>query len=359
MDESPDVTCQSCNIPAGAEKESVQCCVCLLWEHFLCAGVDAEVKNPGVQYTCAPCVRKQRESALALDKRLLRPSTMLARATYAGSQRKSSAHGSVVSNRSVLEEQLKLVEEEQALRERELEEQRELQRQEIAEAERQLQEKRQRAEKERRLVEEENRLRERKLQEERELTKQQQQFRRDSLEKRQAIVRQLSQGSSRCGSETSSTDKVKRWLDFQCLFRLPSSSHCLFLRHIQRHFRNICQGIFQLLSRSHSPRRNRFLTNSSNLPPNLCRRCRTLRRSHSPRRNRFLANSSSLRPNRCHRCRTPRRSHSPRRNRFLANSSSLRPNHCHRCRTPRRSHSRAATDPGQQQPPNRCRRRQT
>lgn len=118
MDESPDVTCQSCNLPAGAEKETVQCCVCLLWEHFLCAGVDAEVKNPGVQYTCAPCVRKQRESALALDKRLLRPSTMLARATYAGSQRKSSAHGSVVSNRSVLEEQLKLVEEEQALRER-------------------------------------------------------------------------------------------------------------------------------------------------------------------------------------------------------------------------------------------------
>ncbi|XP_058839323.1 uncharacterized protein LOC131694831 [Topomyia yanbarensis] len=201
--------CQSCERPDVAEKEMVQCCLCLLWEHFGCAGVDDMIKEPGVKYVCTTCSSKQKTSASTFTKELLKPSTRSDRLTRAGSQRSkqlSNAKGSAISsNRAALEEQLKMVEQEQLLREQELEEKKELKRLELAEAERQLNEKRL-------LLEEEKNIRERKLAEELAMKMLHQKLRRESLEKRNEIVRQLAQSSSRGGSLPDPNERVKCWL---------------------------------------------------------------------------------------------------------------------------------------------------
>ncbi|XP_062703926.1 uncharacterized protein LOC109409081 [Aedes albopictus] len=106
----------------------------------------------------------------------------------------------------MLAEQLKLLEEERVLAERELLEQEEIKKRQMEEQERRLEEKR-------KLAEEANLLRDRKMNEEMELKRKQQQVRRESFEKRQEIIRQLAETSSRSSSVVSSKQKVKDWLN--------------------------------------------------------------------------------------------------------------------------------------------------
>ncbi|XP_062705689.1 uncharacterized protein LOC115258970 [Aedes albopictus] len=208
--------CQSCDRPDSAESEMVQCSVCRRWEHFGCAGVGGEVKQPNVRYVCKQCSAKQGTSG---GGALLAPGEEKRKSK--GSKASSKAHskkGKVVPDppktvsssvrAKLLEEELKLVEEEQRLMEMELQEQEEIKKRQLLEEERKLAERR-------RLVEEESVIRDRKLQEELELKRKQMQIRKESLEKRQAIIRQSASMSSRSGSIPDSNEKVDKWLSSQ------------------------------------------------------------------------------------------------------------------------------------------------
>ncbi|XP_058811174.1 uncharacterized protein LOC131676064 [Topomyia yanbarensis] len=107
-----------------------------------------------------------------------------------------------------LEAQMKLVEEEQLLKEQELKAQEAMRKKELEEEERRLQEKKL-------LLEEEAKLRERKLQDEKEFQKQQQLIRKESLEKKSSIIRQLSECGSRGESIPDSEQQIEMWLQ-QC-----------------------------------------------------------------------------------------------------------------------------------------------
>ncbi|XP_062714070.1 uncharacterized protein LOC134290872 [Aedes albopictus] len=208
--------CQSCDRPDAAESEMVQCGVCRRWEHFGCAGVGGEVKQPNVRYVCKQCSAKQGTSG---GGALLAPGEEKRKSK--GSKASSKAHskkGKVVPDppksvsssvrAKLLEEELKLVEEEQRLMEMELQEQEEIKKRQLLEEERKLAERR-------RLAEEESFLRDRKLQEELEMKRKQMQVRKESLEKRQAIIRHAASMSSRSGSIPDSNDKVNKWLSSQ------------------------------------------------------------------------------------------------------------------------------------------------
>ncbi|XP_062542160.1 uncharacterized protein LOC134210153 [Armigeres subalbatus] len=216
--------CQSCDRPDSAEDEMVQCCICQLWEHFGCAGVDITIKLPSTMYVCRSCAAKQGTSTNGklevpvTDKRLSKSSKGGSKASSKPATRKQKKGqeptGSVTSSMraAMLEEQLKLVEEEQKLAEQELLEQEDVKRRQMEAEERQLDEKR-------KLAEEANQLRERRFKEELEAKRKQQQVRRASLEKRQDIIRQLAEVSIRSGSGKStfvdSKQKVESWLDAQ------------------------------------------------------------------------------------------------------------------------------------------------
>ncbi|XP_062703973.1 uncharacterized protein LOC134286377 [Aedes albopictus] len=103
---------------------------------------------------------------------------------------------------------MKLVEEEQVLKEQELEAQEAMRRKEMEEEERRLEERKA-------LLEEQARLRQRKLQEEKEYQKRQQVIRMESLEKRNTIARQLSACSSKSESIPDSEQQIALWLQ-QC-----------------------------------------------------------------------------------------------------------------------------------------------
>ncbi|XP_062533380.1 uncharacterized protein LOC134202389 [Armigeres subalbatus] len=216
--------CQSCDRPDSAEDEMVQCCICQLWEHFGCAGVDITIKLPSTMYVCRSCAAKQGTSTNGklevpvTDKRLSKSSKGGSKASSKPATRKQKKGqeptGSVTSSMraAMLEEQLKLVEEEQKLAEQELLEQEDVKRRQMEAEERQLDEKR-------KLAEEANQLRERRFKEELEAKRKQQQVRRASLEKRQDIIRQLAEVSIRSGSGKStfvdSKQKVESWLAAQ------------------------------------------------------------------------------------------------------------------------------------------------
>lgn len=173
--------CQSCERPDTAEDEMVQCHLCQLWEHFGCAGVDERVKASSIQFACKNCSDKQKASTSAANKKHLKSMTSSVKGSKAGSRRSKqlpNIPGSATSSsRALLEEQLKMIDEERRLQEQELEEQTELKRREMEESERQLQEKK-------KIAEEEKRLREQQLKEESAMKALQQKIRRESLEKR-------------------------------------------------------------------------------------------------------------------------------------------------------------------------------
>lgn len=209
--------CQSCTRKDSAENEMVQCGSCKLWEHFSCAGVNEEVRQPDVPYTCKQCEKPETSNRgrLGVPTAEDRPSKGAKGGSKASSKAASrktkktlDPTGSVTSSvrAAMLAEQLKLLEEERVLAERELLEQEEIKKRQMEEQERRLEEKR-------KLAEEANLLRDRKMNEEMELKRKQQQVRRESFEKRQEIIRQLAETSSRSSSVVSSKQKVKDWLN--------------------------------------------------------------------------------------------------------------------------------------------------
>lgn len=206
--------CQSCERPDAAENEMVQCSICLLWEHFGCAGVGSEVKHFSVRYVCQKCSDRQGTSgALQVpmeDKRKSKGSKASSKGTAKRGKVIPDPPKSVSSSvrAKLLEEELKLVEEERQLMEQELQEQEEIKKRQLIEEERKLAEKR-------RLAEEESLFRDRKLQEELEMKRKQMQIRKESLEKRQAIIRHAASMSSRSGSIVDSEEKVNKWLNSQ------------------------------------------------------------------------------------------------------------------------------------------------
>ncbi|XP_062716211.1 uncharacterized protein LOC134291877 [Aedes albopictus] len=215
-------SCKSCTRPDTDDEKWVACDSCKLWEHFTCAGVDDSVKNR--LYLCNECQSKEAVPAASSshnfkpppsEGRSLRSSTTrsglkpLNKVTQLASQFSRSANSTTSSTRAArLQAQMKLVEEEQLLKEQELEAQEAMRKKEMEEEERRLEERKA-------LLEEEARLRQRKLQEEKEFQKKQQMIRKESLEKKNTLARQLSECSSRAASIPDSEQQVAIWLQ-QC-----------------------------------------------------------------------------------------------------------------------------------------------
>ncbi|XP_055589494.1 uncharacterized protein LOC129741739 [Uranotaenia lowii] len=189
--------CQSCERPNSAEDEMVECCICTLWEHFGCAGVDSRVKDANVKYVCKGCAASQNTSDIPAGKNKSKSKSehfVQYSCGNNGTATKNGRGGTTTSGTGISGKK------EQKRRERE-------------ESERQLQEKK-------KLVEEEKALRVKQLQEEAEMKTLEQRLRRESLDKRNQIVKALaasSHGGSILGSVASSSrdsrSKVQSWLD--------------------------------------------------------------------------------------------------------------------------------------------------
>ncbi|XP_062713670.1 uncharacterized protein LOC134290528 [Aedes albopictus] len=196
----------------------VQCQSCKLWEHFGCAGVDEQIRRSDATYICKRCALPGVSNDDHLNVPFVDPRSKGMKAGSKASSKGGSKRGkkildppgSVTSSVRVamLAEQLKLVEEQQVLEEQELKEQEEMKKRLLEEEEIQLEEKK-------RIAEEAKQIRERKLQDELEAKRKQQQVRRESFEKRQEIIRQMAEVSSRSGSIVSSGQKVRNWLNDQ------------------------------------------------------------------------------------------------------------------------------------------------
>ncbi|XP_062712389.1 uncharacterized protein LOC134289825 [Aedes albopictus] len=215
-------SCKSCTRPDTDDEKWVACDRCKLWEHFECAGVSESVKNR--RYLCKECELTVAAPTASTSRSLrpppsegrsLRSSTAKSglkpvnKVTTLASKFSRSANSTTSSTRAArLEAQMKLVEEEQVLKEQELEAQEAMRRKEMEEEERRLEERKA-------LLEEEARLRQRKLQEEKEYQKRQQVIRMESLEKRNTIARQLSACSSKSESIPDSEQQIALWLQ-QC-----------------------------------------------------------------------------------------------------------------------------------------------
>ncbi|XP_055632521.1 uncharacterized protein LOC129772999 [Toxorhynchites rutilus septentrionalis] len=101
---------------------------------------------------------------------------------------------------------MKLIEEEQKMKEQALQDQEAMDKKAAKEALRNLEERKA-------LVEEEAKIRQQLLRDEKALQEKQQKIRRESLEKKQNIIRQISECGSRGGSIHDSQQKVSNWLD--------------------------------------------------------------------------------------------------------------------------------------------------
>ncbi|XP_062701770.1 uncharacterized protein LOC134285266 [Aedes albopictus] len=214
-------SCKSCTRPDAEEEKWVACDGCKLWEHFDCAGVDESVQNR--PYHCKKCIAEAvpvASSSRGLkpppsEGRSLRSTTArsglkpLNRVTQLASNFSRSANSTTSSIRAAhLQAQMKLVEEEQVLKEQELDAQETMRKKELEEEERQLEERKA-------LLEAEAKLRQRKLREEKEYQRKQQMIRKESMEKKNSIARQLSECSSRCESIPDPEKRVSQWLQ-QC-----------------------------------------------------------------------------------------------------------------------------------------------
>uniref|UniRef100_A0A182SSU2 PHD-type domain-containing protein n=1 Tax=Anopheles maculatus TaxID=74869 RepID=A0A182SSU2_9DIPT len=209
MDKTPE--CQLCNRQVDTEATMERCCLCTKWKHAECAGLAVETKDPASRYVCSKCKVKQEITAAKFrddrDTASLKPSTRSRMGSTASTKRSvRNVQGSIPSTHISVntDEQLKLVEEETRLREREIEERRELKRRENAELARRLEEKK-------KLAEEESILRQNALKAEAEINILEQSVRRESLEKKRELMLHLSR-ASRSGSETSYEEKVVCWL---------------------------------------------------------------------------------------------------------------------------------------------------
>ncbi|XP_058828571.1 uncharacterized protein LOC131688382 [Topomyia yanbarensis] len=196
----------------------VACDQCHTWEHLGCAGVTEAITE--LPYTCQECTLG--ESARAAVRQLLKPpkpegKTAKTSNKSVGSKRSKKTVApvpeSVTSSTraALLEAQMKLLEEEQQMKEQAVKEQAALRTREMAEKQRQIAEMKL-------LMEEEKRLRELKLQDEKAFQAKQQLIRQESLEQKRQLLHQIaasSKAESTPGSIISSKEKVSAWLNNQ------------------------------------------------------------------------------------------------------------------------------------------------
>ncbi|XP_058448925.1 uncharacterized protein LOC131428882 [Malaya genurostris] len=199
--------CKRCNLPDSADNHMVACDKCHGWEHFKCAGVDEKIKDK--PYSCRKCSVQENST-------LLKPTAEKKGASKGASSKAASKRSkkpvpadpapSVTSSvRAAMELELKLIEEECQLREKELNEQEELQKLKLEEEQRQLEEQRE-------LLKKEAALRERKLQEAAIIKAKQQLIRQKSIEKKRELMQRLGSSSSQMDAELGSAKLVENLL---------------------------------------------------------------------------------------------------------------------------------------------------
>ncbi|XP_055638295.1 uncharacterized protein LOC129776590 isoform X2 [Toxorhynchites rutilus septentrionalis] len=219
MEEQPTpyrFNCRKCDRPDSAEGQMVACDVCQRWEHFGCAGVDENIKKHS--YVCSECKMNRTGTK---PKQTLKLPVKNVKTTSRASSKKGAAKAdtdrssvSSAARLAMLETELKIVGEQQQLQEQELNAENELKKREIQEAERQLEDKK-------KMLEEEKRLREKKLQEEKDYYNKQKLIRRQSMEKKNEIIKQMSECSSKAGSIVDPSVKVSSWLEQQQCTTVP------------------------------------------------------------------------------------------------------------------------------------------
>lgn len=165
------------------------CDRCRQWEHFRCAGIsEAGRSRP---FICKLCrtgnAGNQRVTrSQAKGNPLTNPSVAGASSNMDG---KVASIRSFSSRSSIVKAQLELAEEETRMKQKELEEEEEIKKLELEEEKKLLEDKK-------KLLEEEARLRQRELEVNRERLTKQQSIRRESLEKRNEILLQISERGS-------------------------------------------------------------------------------------------------------------------------------------------------------------------
>ncbi|XP_058817214.1 uncharacterized protein LOC131680519 [Topomyia yanbarensis] len=188
--------CRRCNRPDSADANMVACDNCNMWEHFTCAGVDETIKARA--YLCQECMVGEplRQESLLIPK-----------------PPKPDGSTSSSTRAALLEANMKILEEEQFIKEQAAREYEALRNREMAEKQRQIAEKKM-------LMEEERRLRELKLEEDKTFQAKQQLIRQESLEQKRKLLQQIaaeasSKGGSTAGSLIGSKEKVSAWLGRQ------------------------------------------------------------------------------------------------------------------------------------------------
>ncbi|XP_062699293.1 uncharacterized protein LOC134284458 [Aedes albopictus] len=192
----------------------IVCDRCRLREHFDCAGVIGS--TPSRPYICKQCHGKNAANS-NISSRLRSQSRRVPSGDASGSKPPSHIGSKVSSmassNRSsIMKAQLELIEEEAKMKQKEIEEEEELKKLEHEEAQRQLEEKRKQMEEQKKLAEEESLLRQRKLEADKARMLKQQLIRRESLEKKNEVILQISERGSVVESTTNSREKVANWL---------------------------------------------------------------------------------------------------------------------------------------------------
>ncbi|XP_058827890.1 uncharacterized protein LOC131687819 [Topomyia yanbarensis] len=223
--------CVICNCPDHVE-DMVACDTCQLWFHYSCAKVDASIKTRHwLCESCGPLDDSEQSGRPTRTKKKVEQLKLLK--VPAGSEKTSgkSIAGSKTSSRKIknivvderasvsssvrarLELELGIIEEQQKLQELELSAEKEMR--DLERAQEKLMKDQELAIEVKRLAEE-RAFQEQKLAEEREFRKKQMEVRKQSIEDKAKIVRQLSQYGSSKGSigpsEPNSDEKVEAWL---------------------------------------------------------------------------------------------------------------------------------------------------
>ncbi|XP_062714917.1 uncharacterized protein LOC134291324 [Aedes albopictus] len=207
-------TCRSCNRQDPSESNLISCDQCRQWEHFNCAGVSDTLQSR--PFICKQCQDKDVVGS-TISTRLRSKTKRVPSGKESGSKPASNVGSKVSSvgssNRSsVMKARLKLIEEEEQIKQKELDEEEAMKELEHDEAQRQLEQRKKQIEEQAKLMEQESPLRQRKLEADKARLMKQQLIRRESLEKKKEILLQISERGSVVESSASSLEKVSDWL---------------------------------------------------------------------------------------------------------------------------------------------------
>nr|XP_029732127.1 stress response protein nst1-like [Aedes albopictus] len=207
-------TCRSCNRQDPSKSNLISCDQCRQWEHFNCTGVSDTLQS--CPFICKQCQEKDVVGS-TISTRLRSKTKRVPSGKESGSKPASNVGSKVSSvgssNRSsVVKARLKLIEEEEQIKQKELDEEEAMKKLEHDEAQRQLEQRKKQIEEQAKLMEQESLLRQRKLEADKARLMKQQLIRRESLEKKNEILLQISERGSVVESSASSLEKVSDWL---------------------------------------------------------------------------------------------------------------------------------------------------